>query len=74
MTLARALVQALELYFGLGLLFALALTQASPRHGLERVDPAAHGAPRGFRLLLVPGCAALWPWLLVRWLRARRAA
>jgi hypothetical protein len=39
--------------------------------GVQRVDPAAKGAPLGFRLLILPGCAALWPLLLGRWMRAR---
>ncbi len=39
--------------------------------GVQRVDPAAKGAPLGFRLLILPGCAALWPLLLGRWMRSR---
>ncbi len=39
--------------------------------GVARVDPAAKGAPLGFRLLILPGCAALWPLLLRRWMRAK---
>jgi hypothetical protein len=39
--------------------------------GVQRVDPAAKGAPLGFRLLILPGCAALWPLLLSRWMRSR---
>jgi len=36
-----------------------------------RLDPAARGASLALRLLLWPGAAALWPWVLVR---ARRGA
>jgi hypothetical protein len=39
--------------------------------GVQRVDPAAKGAPLGFRLLILPGCAALWPLLLRRWMGSR---
>jgi hypothetical protein len=41
--------------------------------GIERVDPAAHGAPWSFRLLVLPGAMALWPLLTVRWIRALQA-
>ena len=37
--------------------------------GAGRIDPAARGATLGFRLLLLPGAAALWPYLAWRWLR-----
>jgi hypothetical protein len=70
MALARALVLVLELYLACGLVFALAFVTA----GAGVVDPVARTGTRGFRVLLVPGSAALWPWLLVRWLGARRAA
>lgn len=41
--------------------------------GVGRVDVAAKDAPIGFRLVVFPGAAALWPWVLVRWLRAPKA-
>lgn len=68
MSLARALVLALELYLGLGGLLALAVLW----RGLGRVDPLARQGTRGFRLVIFPGCAALWPWLLLRVLRGGR--
>lgn len=40
--------------------------------GAGRVDPAARGASWGVRLLLWPGAAALWPWIIARWLGAGR--
>lgn len=36
--------------------------------GVSRFDPAARGTSAWFRLLLLPGCVALWPVLVVRWL------
>lgn len=36
--------------------------------GVGRVDPAARDAGPGFRLLIMPGVAALWPMMLRRWL------
>jgi membrane protein implicated in regulation of membrane protease activity len=52
-------------YGALGVLFALAFVTV----GVGRVDPAARGATRGFRLLIFPGVVALWPLLAWRWLR-----
>lgn len=34
--------------------------------GVNRIDSAARTAGIGFRMLIVPGAAALWPWLLRR--------
>jgi hypothetical protein len=52
-------------YLALGFVFALAFVC----FGAGRIDPhAAHGT-WGFRLLIIPGAAALWPLLLSRWLR-----
>lgn len=40
--------------------------------GVGRVDHAAIGAPWSFRLLILPGVAALWPLMLLKWVRATR--
>jgi hypothetical protein len=40
--------------------------------GVDQVDESAHGAPLGFRLLILPGTVALWPALAAQWLRAVR--
>ena len=65
---AQWLVWALTVYGAAGLLFAAAFAVA----GVGRVDPVAEHAPVGFRLIIVPGAAALWPLLLARWVRARK--
>lgn len=63
--LATWLVWAATLYLGVGVLFAVPFVLL----GAGRVDPLArHGSP-GFRLLILPGVAALWPLLAVRWWR-----
>ncbi len=49
----------------LGLLFAVAFAFV----GVQRIDPHAVGAGWGFRLLVLPGAVAFWPWLLYRWLK-----
>lgn len=66
MVFAEILVAAAGAHLAAGLAFALAFVTV----GVQRVDPAARGAPWGFRLLILPGAVALWPLLLVRWLRA----
>lgn len=65
MAFAELLVAAAGAWLAAGLVFALAFVTA----GVQRVDPAARGAPWGFRLLILPGAAALWPLLLLRWVR-----
>ncbi len=40
--------------------------------GIERLDPAARGA-YGFRPLLLPGLALLWPYVLLRWAASYRS-
>jgi hypothetical protein len=52
-------------YLGCGLVFAVVFFLFD---GPSRMDPAARGAGPAFRLVLVPGCAVFWPWLLRRWL------
>ena len=59
-----------EAYAGIGLLFAVAFLTA----GISRVDPVSKGSGIGFRLIILPGVAALWPVLLARWIRGRRHA
>ena len=56
---------ALAWYALAGALFAVAFVT----FGMQRVDSAAEHAPIGFRLIIMPGVAALWPLLLTRWLR-----
>lgn len=66
--LASSIVLALAIYAALGALFGLAFVIL----GVTRVDPAARGTGPGFRLLILPGVAALWPLLALRWLRGDR--
>ena len=63
---AEVLVTVLQVYVLLGVVFALAFAA----RGVRAVDPAAEsGASWGFRLLILPGSVALWPWLAWRWLK-----
>ena len=64
-TLALWIARGLELYFLAGLLFAVPFVA----RGVQRIDPVAAGGTLGFRLLLLPGAALFWPFLLGRWIR-----
>ena len=69
MFVAEVIVLAVSAYLACGLLFGLAFVTT----GVGRVDAAARGTSAGFRLLILPGTAALWPFLAARWVRAVRS-
>ena len=52
-------------YAAIGLVFAVAFVFA----GVGRIDPDAEKGTWGFRLLVLPGAAALWPLMLSRWVK-----
>jgi len=60
---AKAIVYALEVYVGLGLIFGLFFVWV----GVQSLDSEAQGSGVGFRLLILPGVTAFWPMLLYRW-------
>ena len=64
LTAATWWINVLGIYLGVGLVFAIAFVWK----GVGRVDPAAKEGTLGFRLLILPGVAALWPILARRWL------
>jgi hypothetical protein len=68
MRVAELLVGLLAAYGAVGVAFAIAFVSV----GIARVDPVARHAPLGFRLIVAPGAAALWPLLLGRWVKAVR--
>jgi hypothetical protein len=55
-------------YAAVGLCIAMAFVTA----GVERVLPQPMTFTPGARLALLPGAAALWPYVAIRWLRAIR--
>lgn len=65
--LAGWIVGVLEGYLAVGAVFGLAFVA----RGVSRIDPAALGMPLAARVLIFPGVAALWPLMLVKWLRQR---
>ena len=64
---AEILVGTMTWYAAAGVVFAIVFVA----RGVSRVDAHATGAGLGFRLIVFPGVAALWPFLLSRWMRAR---
>ena len=62
------IVIGLEAYAVIGLIFAVAFAL----RGVDRLDPAARGAASGFRAMILPGAAALWPLLWRRWRHSTR--
>jgi hypothetical protein len=67
MSAAVWLVNALAAYAAIGLLFAAAFLTV----GISRVDPVSKGSGIGFRLIILPGVAALWPVMLKRWIQEK---
>ena len=68
MTAAELIVAGSAAYLLVGLVFGLFFVSA----GLDRFDPAARGSSRTFRALILPGSAALWPVLAVKWVSRTR--
>ncbi len=62
--LARWIVWSSLAWLGLGLVFGIPFVL----RGAGRIDPDAQQGSPGFRLLILPGVAVLWPLLLRRWL------
>ena len=60
------LLNALALYAAVGIVTALAFVV----FGVTRVQPAP--VSLGARILILPGAAVLWPYVLLRWLKAQR--
>jgi hypothetical protein len=58
------LLNTLAFYAGIGAAVALAFVA----FGVTRAQPAPMSL--GARILILPGAAALWPHVLLRWLRA----
>ena len=65
--LVALLLNGLALYAALGIVVAVAFSL----FGVTRVQPAPLSL--GARILILPGAATLWPYVVIRWLRARGA-
>ena len=64
MIAVEVLVYAFLGYLALGFVFAAMFVAT----GIGRVDLVAKEAGWGFRLIVLPGVAALWPLMLKRWI------
>jgi hypothetical protein len=64
--IAATIVQIVTAYLAVGVVVGVAFLFV----GIDRIDPAAHGA-YAFRPLLLPGLTLLWPYVLARWARSR---
>jgi hypothetical protein len=67
MNLPGAIFDALVLYAAAGSVTALAFVSFGIAQVLQPPMPATLGA----RVLLLPGSFALWPYILIRWWKAR---
>ena len=61
----NAILMIVGLYALIGLLVGLAFAL----RGVGRVDPAARDSPFVFRLVILPGCVGLWPFILLKWMK-----
>jgi len=60
MNLAEIVVLIFGIYAAIGLIFGIAFVTSTADPGI------------GFRLIILPGAAALWPLLIRGWLKERR--
>jgi hypothetical protein len=69
MSVLAAILTGLALYAIAGVATALAFVSVGLSQVLHPPMPATLGA----RILFVPGAVALWPYVLIRWRKARSA-
>jgi len=64
-TIAGLIIGIVQGYLILGMVFAVVFVVSL----VGRVDASAQGATWGFRVLIIPGIALLWPLMFIRVLR-----
>jgi hypothetical protein len=69
MSMLAAILYGLAIYAVTGVATALAFVSVGLSQVLHPPMPATLGA----RILFIPGAAALWPYILIRWRKARHA-
>ncbi len=67
MRIAEMMVLMMFIHAAIGVIFGVGFVLA----GVQRVDPRARRAGLPFRLLILPGVAALWPLFAWKWHLAR---
>jgi len=61
-------VNALQIYLLIGVLIALFVQFK----GLQKIDSGVEGAGVWFRVITFPGIVALWPAILLKWIKAKK--
>ena len=61
--LISVLLIILGIYLLVGFLFGILFAF----FGVKAVDAAAQEGTLGFKIIIIPGCAIFWPYLLKRW-------
>jgi hypothetical protein len=69
MNAIEMMLLAIAAYLAIGVVFGVAFALV----GAGKIDDVARHAPIGFRVLILPGAAALWPMLLKKWRDSGRA-
>jgi hypothetical protein len=69
MSVLAAFLTCLALYAAVGLVTAVAFVS----FGISQVLPHPMPVTLGARILLLPGAFALWPYVLIRWRKARNS-
>lgn len=63
-----AIFWTLAAYLAIGVCFAVVFVI----RGVRAIDPVAATSPLSFRVILLPGAAALWPLLVHLWINAEK--
>lgn len=68
MITAEGVVLALGAYLGIGAIIGILFLVFAA----AKLDDAVKDASVFFRLMIFPGCVAVWPYIVLRWLSGRR--
>jgi len=67
-TVAGIIGAVIMAYICCGIVFTIAFLIK----GIANTDEAAHGSGWGFKMIIAPGIIALWPALLMKWVKAKQ--
>lgn len=70
-SLIQILLTALAVYGVTGIVFAVVFQVSG---AMSRLDPVVRASTQAFRVLCIPGLAALWPVMAGRWFARRRGS
>lgn len=63
--LATIMVRGVGIYLALGVVFAIPFVLC----GVGKIDSSAAKGSWGFKIIIIPGVAALWPLMAWRWMK-----